>query len=49
MFGFDCTTSPLWPFPVNDDVGMKATVAILDRSLDKGTFERRDKYLIDKC
>ena len=37
-FGFDCTTPPLGPFLVNDDLGMKAIVAILDRSLYKGTY-----------
>ena len=37
-FGFDCTTPPLGPLPVKDDLGMKAAVAILDRSLDKGTY-----------
>ena len=29
---------PLGPFPVKDVLGMKAAVAILDRSLDKGTY-----------
>ena len=37
-FGFNCTTPPLGPFPMKDDLGMKAAVAILDRSLDKGTY-----------
>ena len=37
-FGFSCTTPPLGPFPVNDDLGMKAAISILDRSLDKGTY-----------
>ncbi len=35
---FSCTTPPLGPFPVNDDLGMKAAISILDRSLDKGTY-----------
>lgn len=37
-FGFVCTTPPLGPFPVNNDPGMKAAIAILDRSLDKGSY-----------
>ncbi len=37
-FGFGCTTPPLGPFTVNDDLGMKAAIAILDRSLDKGSY-----------
>lgn len=37
-FGFMCTTPPLGPFPVRDDLGMKAAIAILDRSLDKGSY-----------
>ena len=37
-FGFNCTTPPLGPFPVKDDLGMKAAVAILDWSLDKGMY-----------
>ena len=37
-FGFPCTTPPLGPFPVEDILGMKAAVAILDRSLDKGSY-----------
>jgi len=37
-FGFASTTPPLGPFPVADDLGMKAAVAILDRSLDPGDY-----------
>ncbi len=37
-FGFGCTTLLLGPFPVNDGLGMKAAIAILDRSLDKGSY-----------
>ncbi len=37
-FGFQCTTPPLGPFMVNSDLGMKAAIAILDRSLDKGAY-----------
>ena len=37
-FGFQCTTPPLGPFLVKDDLGMKAAIAILDRSLDKGAY-----------
>ncbi len=37
-FGFECTTPPIGPFPVKDSLGMKAAIAILDRSLDKGSY-----------
>lgn len=37
-FGFASTTPPLGPFPVTDDLGMKAAVAILDKSLDPGDY-----------
>ena len=39
-FGFPCTTPPLGPFPIRDGLGMKAAVAILDRSLDKGSYSK---------
>ena len=31
---------PLGPFPLNDVLGMKAAIAVLDKSLDKGIYER---------
>ena len=39
-FGFPCTTPPLGPFHIREDFGMKAGVAILDRSLDKGSYAK---------
>lgn len=31
---------PLGPFPLNDVLGMKAAISVLDKSLDKGNYER---------
>jgi hypothetical protein len=34
-----CCHPPLGPWPLEDSVGMKAAIAVLDRSLDKGVYE----------
>mgnify|MGYP007080209174 CR=1 FL=1 len=31
---------PLGPFPLEDSLGMKAAMAVLDKSLDKGSYEK---------
>jgi hypothetical protein len=38
-FGMSCVTPPMGPWPLEDNLGMKATIALLDRSLDKGVYE----------
>lgn len=43
-FGFPSLTPPMGPFPLQDDWGMKAAVAILDRSFDPGTYEDRVQF-----
>jgi hypothetical protein len=36
--GMPSMTPPMGPFPLEDTFGMKAAIAVLDRSLDKGNF-----------
>jgi hypothetical protein len=31
-------TLSMWPFPLSDDMGMQAAVAVLDRSMDPGKY-----------
>jgi hypothetical protein len=38
-YGFPSTTPPMGPWPLDDTIGMKAAIAVLDRSLDKGIYE----------
>jgi hypothetical protein len=38
-YGLPAATPPLGPWPLEDSVGMKAAIAVLDRSLDKGVYE----------
>ena len=38
-YGLPLTMLPMGPWPLEDLVGMKAAIAVLDRSLDKGTYE----------
>jgi hypothetical protein len=38
-YGLPSATPPLGPWPLEDSVGMKAAIAVLDRSLDKGVYE----------
>lgn len=38
-FNFPSLTPPMGPFPLEDEWGMKAAVAILDRSFDPGQYE----------
>jgi hypothetical protein len=37
--GMPCVTPPLGPWPLEDKLGMKVALAVLDRSLDKGVYE----------
>jgi hypothetical protein len=37
--GMPCVTPFLGPWPLEDTLGMKAAMAVLDRSLDKGVYE----------
>ena len=37
-FGFDSVSPPMGPFPLEDSIGMKGALAILDRSLDPGSY-----------
>jgi hypothetical protein len=38
-YGLPSTTPHMGPWPLTDSVGMKAAIAVLDRSLDKGVYE----------
>ena len=37
-FGFDSATPPMGPFPLEDTLGIRGALAILDRSLDPGSY-----------
>ena len=37
-FGFGSVTAPMGPFPLEDTLGIKAALSILDRSLDPGSY-----------
>jgi hypothetical protein len=37
--GMPCVNGPMGPFPLKDDFGMQAAVAVLDRSLDEGKHD----------
>jgi hypothetical protein len=37
--GMPSITPPMGPFPLEDVLGMKSAIAVLDRSLDKGSYE----------
>jgi hypothetical protein len=37
-YGMGSITPPMGPFPLDDSVGMKAAIAVLDRSLDPGIY-----------
>jgi hypothetical protein len=37
-------TPPLGPWPLEDSVGMKGVIAVLDRSLDKGVYEENVQW-----
>jgi len=43
-FGFSSVAPPMGPFPVADVLGMKAAIAILDRSMDKGVYAPRVQW-----
>jgi hypothetical protein len=38
-FGMPCVTPAMGPWPLEDSLGMKVAMALLDRSLDKGIYE----------
>jgi hypothetical protein len=38
-FGMPCVTPAMWPWPLDDSLGMRVAMALLDRSLDKGIYE----------
>jgi hypothetical protein len=38
-YGLPSTTPSMGPWPLSDTLGMKAAIAVLDRSLDKGHYE----------
>jgi hypothetical protein len=38
-YGLPSATPPMGPWPQEDSLGMKGTIAVLDRSLDKGVYE----------
>jgi hypothetical protein len=38
-YGLPATTPAMGPWPLEDSLGMKAAIAVLDRSLDKGVYE----------
>mmetsp|Transcript_22938 Transcript_22938/g.34787 ORF Transcript_22938/g.34787 Transcript_22938/m.34787 type:complete len:102 (-) Transcript_22938:1266-1571(-) len=40
-FGFPSMTPSMGPFPLRDNWGMKAAVAILDRTFDPRTYEAK--------
>jgi hypothetical protein len=37
-YGMPSIAPPMGPFPLDDSVGMKAAIAVLDRSLDPGVY-----------
>jgi hypothetical protein len=37
--GMPCVNSPMGPFPLKDDLGMQAAMAVLNRSLVEGKHE----------
>jgi hypothetical protein len=39
QYGLPSATPSMGPWPLEDSVGMKAAIAVLDRSLDKGVYE----------
>ena len=43
-FGFASSTPPLGPFPVEDTLGMKAALMVLDRSLDPGLYSQHVQW-----
>ena len=43
-FGFESTTPPIGPFPLEDSLGMKAAIAVLDRSLDAGIYSEHVQW-----
>jgi hypothetical protein len=43
-YGLPATTPPMGPWPLEDSVGMKAAIAVLDRSLDKGVYEENVQW-----
>jgi hypothetical protein len=42
--GMPSITPPMGPFPLNDECGMKAAIAMLDRSLDPGRYADQVQY-----
>jgi hypothetical protein len=43
-YGLPATTPSMGPWPLEDSVGMKAAIAVLDRSLDKGIYEENVQW-----
>jgi hypothetical protein len=43
-YGLPSTTPPMGPWPLEDSLGMKAAIAVLDRSLDKGVYEENVQW-----
>jgi hypothetical protein len=39
-YGMHSIAPPMGPFPLDDSVGMKAAIAVLDRSLDPGVYSK---------
>jgi hypothetical protein len=42
--GMPSITPPMGPFPLTDECGMKAAIAMLDRSLDPGRYTNQVQY-----
>jgi hypothetical protein len=42
--GMPSVTPPMGPFPLKDECGMKAAIAMLDRSLDPGRYADNVQY-----
>jgi hypothetical protein len=43
-YGLPSTTPPMGPWPLDDTLGMKAALSVLDRSLDKGIYEENVQW-----
>jgi hypothetical protein len=43
-YGLPSTTPPMGPWPLNDTLGMKAALAVLDLSLDKGIYKENVQW-----
>jgi hypothetical protein len=43
-YGMPSIAPPMGPFPLDDSVGTKAAIAVLDRSLDPGVYSERVQW-----